>query len=378
MATEPLHVCFAAPNIYPIISGDYSAGVVGGAEVQQSIIARSLVARGYRVSVVCFDFGQPDIVEFDGIAVYKTYRLSAGIPILRFFHPRATSIFSALRTVDADIYYARTASPMIGFVTLFGQIKGKRTIFAAADNSDFSLDKMKIHYRRDQWIFRYGVRNCNHILAQNAEQKRLCLENYHRNATVIRNCIAASANTSSGHGSTVLWVSTIRRIKRPDKIIELARRLPHRRFVMIGGADRYQDELYKKTIALAGEVENLKFLGFIPLTEIDKYFDQARVLVNTSETEGMPNTFLQAWVRSIPTVSFIDCEARHGSDRVGYRVDSVKAMAETVDHLFTNDAEYLAAGKRCLEYCQDNHSIDSTVDRLEAVFRAETDASGNA
>jgi len=376
--SEMPHVCFVAPNIYPIISGDYSAGVVGGAEVQQSIIARSLLARGYRVSIICSDFGQPDNIEIDGISIHKTCRVSAGIPVLRFFHPRATSIFSALRRVNADIYYARTASPMVGFVTLFGRLKGKRTIFAAADNSDFSRGNTKIHYRRDQWIFEYGVRNCSCILAQNPEQRSLCFENYRRRATVIRNCIATPEDFDPGNGSTVLWVSTIRQLKRPQLLIELARRLPHRKFVMIGGVDRYQNELYEKTAAMAAEVDNVDFLGFVPLTEIDRYFDHARVVVNTSETEGMPNTFLQAWARSIPTVSFFDCEARQGTERVGYCVDTVEGMAIAVERLYSDDSEYVSAGKLCLEYCREFHSVASAVDSVEAVFRELLGAPGNA
>ena len=53
------HVCFLAPTTWPVLARDTAIPVVGGAEVQQSMIAPALVHRGYRVSMICYDYGQP-------------------------------------------------------------------------------------------------------------------------------------------------------------------------------------------------------------------------------------------------------------------------------------------------------------------------------
>src|SRR5205814_3695827 len=95
------HVCFLSPTTWPVISGARDIPVVGGAEVQQSIIAPALARRGYRVSMICYDYGQADRARVAGVEVFKLHRPDEGIPVLRFVHPRLTSLWRTLARVDA-------------------------------------------------------------------------------------------------------------------------------------------------------------------------------------------------------------------------------------------------------------------------------------
>jgi len=131
------HICFVAPYAWPVLARDPNLKVVGGAEVQQTILARLLAADGYRVSMVTYDFGQPDRVIVDGVEVFKTYAEADGIPVLRFIHPRLTRMWRVLGEVNADIYYQRSAAMWTGVLAEFCRRHGKRSLYAGASDVDF-------------------------------------------------------------------------------------------------------------------------------------------------------------------------------------------------------------------------------------------------
>src|SRR5437773_3771297 len=148
------HICFVAPYAWPVLSRDPNIQVVGGAEVQQCALARLLADNGYRVSMIAFDYGQPSPVLVDGVTVYKSFRERAGIPVLRFLHPRLTTMWRALREVDADVYYQRSSAMWTGVIAEFCRRYGKRAIYAGASDRDFDIGQEQIVLARDRWLYR--------------------------------------------------------------------------------------------------------------------------------------------------------------------------------------------------------------------------------
>src|SRR5689334_17756269 len=110
------HICFVAPHTWPVFSGHPDNGFIGGAEVQQSILARAMARAGYRVSMISLDYGQPQHVVLDGVTVHKTHRPDSGLPVFRFIHPRTTEMWRAMRAVDADMYYQRCSGMLTAVV----------------------------------------------------------------------------------------------------------------------------------------------------------------------------------------------------------------------------------------------------------------------
>ena len=85
--------------------------------------------------------------------------------------------------------------------------------------------------------------------------------------------------------------------------------------------------------------------GFVPYADVDPCFDNASLHVSTAAGEGFPNTFLQAWARGIPTVSFFDPEAKFDGLAVGVVVPDLDAMTQAVLALKTNSARWGKQGE---------------------------------
>jgi glycosyltransferase involved in cell wall biosynthesis len=359
---RPLSLCFVAPYAWPVLARDASLGIVGGAEVQQCLLARLLAREGVRVSMVTLDFGQPEGAEVDGVRVHKSFRPDAGIPALRFLHPRLAATWRALAAADADVYYLRSASFLAGVVDHFCRGRGRRSIYAGASDADFDPEVGQIRYARDRWLYRRGLARMDRIIVQNAAQLAACREHFGRDAELIPSCYVLPEDAGAVPGDEVLWVGRMEGGKRPELALEVAARLPQRRFVVIGGEAhgeaRARAGRYQALCARARELGNVEMTGFLPLAEVERRFDRARVLLNTSVYEGMPNTFLQAWARGVPTVATVDVGAP-----VYPVVRDAAAAAREIERLLAEPAHWQRVSRACRERFERHHSASAVTAR---------------
>ena len=372
MSGKP-HICFVAPQAYPVLARSKHIQSVGGAEVQQSIIARGLVKEGYRISMICLDYGQEDHLEIDGIRIIKAHKPDEGIPVFRFIHPRLTSFWKAMKRADADIYYQRAAGMLTGNVASFSKAHRKKFIYATANNTDFMPDKERIKYRRDQLLYTFGLKNADVVVVQNEEQKRLCKQNYGIESILIRSCY--DVHRHSGEYSPcceVLWVSTIAPHKQPELCVKVATYLPEFQFKMIGGAGsgKVNKAYFQKIERMAKDVKNINFMGFVPYSEIDQHFDSAKIFLNTSKHEGFPNTFLQAWSRGIPTVSLYDYVAQKPPEPISIAVENESEVVQTVKNLMSDPSKRKEKGEHCKKYFETHHSVSKSVAAYSDIFRS--------
>src|SRR6185436_5994155 len=174
----------------------------------------------------------------------------------------------------------------------FCRLHGKRALYAAASDRDFVRGKEQIRFWRDKLLHRRGLAMVDAIVAQNPYQVESCREHHAREATHIPSCYVLPETSLRRDEGLVLWVGTIHDYKRPEWLLELARRLPQRRFVMIGGpsvgGERFKPGYFEEIREKARALPNLHFTGFLPLAEVEPWFDKAHVLVSTSLFEGMP------------------------------------------------------------------------------------------
>jgi glycosyltransferase involved in cell wall biosynthesis len=240
---------------------------------------------------------------------------------------------------------------------------------------DFQRGKQQIRYARDRWLYDWGIAHVDRVVVQNTAQLEACRAGYGREPTLIRSCYVppeGSAGSQPGRGDAVLWVGTVHDYKRPEIFLEIARRLPHRRFVMIGGSavpgERQHPGYYEAIRDQAAKLPNVEMTGFLPLEQVEPWFDRGRVLVNTSVYEGMPNTFLQAWARGIPTVATVDVGARVNGRQVYEKFEKVEDGAAEIERLCADELYWARASARCLEYFNREHSSNEVLRRYTRLF----------
>jgi glycosyltransferase involved in cell wall biosynthesis len=356
---------------WPLLAGSRDIPMVGGAELQQSVIAPELARRGHDVSMISMDFGQPEGSVVRGVRILKMHAPDAGLPVVRFLHPRLTSLWRALARADADVYYQRTSAAYTGFVAAFCRRHGKRSIYAGASDVDFIPGRQDITYARDRWLYEYGLRNVDAVFAQNPCQQENARRHYGREALLVPNCYDAPPGSRADPRGYVLWVATVRAQKRPELVGEIAARLPRHRFVVVGGSDPGpRAEAYAQAARAAlASLPNVTVRGFVPFAEADRLFDGARLVLNTSMYEGFPNTFLQAWSRAVPTVGFVDTGSRHRGDPVYDVVGDAEAGCRAVARLMEDDAHWDAASRRVAEHFRERHSVAAVAGLYEAEIR---------
>ena len=109
------------------------AGHIGGVERQTQLLARWLAGRGHDVIVITWlDRGLGDWVDRFGVKILGTCEPNRGIRWLRFFHPKWTSLISALRRADADIYYHNAAESVTGQIAMWCRLHRRRFVYSVA------------------------------------------------------------------------------------------------------------------------------------------------------------------------------------------------------------------------------------------------------
>jgi len=363
-------ICFVGLENLPVISREYNHHGIGGEQVQHTLLARALVKRGYRVSMIVADYGQRDAEVVDGVSLYKAHGLDEGLPVLRFLHPRITKLWAALQRADADVYYVSCAGVQVGVVALFARLNGKRVVFRIAHDTDCDPKNLLIRFWRDKKIYEYGLRRANAVLSQSAQQSRALDANYGLPSRIAAMLVDPNQLDLAfeQRDVDVLWVNNLRPFKRPDLALELARRVPNLRVHMIGGTQPGHEDLYEQIREQARAIPNLTFHGRVPYHDVNDFYERAKVFVNTSDSEGFPNSYLQAWRRGAPTVAFFDPDGLIASQKLGSAPRSMDEMAAAVERFATQRADWARASQTCKQFMDDRYGDDKVlVPYLEAV-----------
>jgi len=148
----------------------------------------------------------------------------------------------------------------------------------------------------------------------------------------------------------LLWVSNIQHLKRPDRLLIIADCLPNVQIHMVGGPMPGQESIYTQIRDAAATRTNVVFHGRLSYWDTNALYDRAKLLVNTSDVEGFPNSYLQSWIRGVPVVTLLDPDRVIKRNGLGAVARSPAELAGLVQSLLLDPAARQAASDRCRRF----------------------------
>jgi glycosyltransferase involved in cell wall biosynthesis len=373
-----LSICIVSHNAYRAISGGES-GAIGGVEWQTSLTARWLAARGHRVTMLTWDEGGPSEECFDGVRVMKICRQTAGLPGLRFFYPKWTRLVNAMRRADADVYYHNCGECFTGQIALWCRRNRKAFVFSSANDTDCDPALPDLKSVGERVLYRYGLRHAHARVVQTETQRLRLRAEFGLDAVRIpMPCSGASeedfAQRQHPGSGRVLWIARLTRQKRPDRFLDLVQASPELQFDFVGPAvnEPYSQAVCKRATTLS----NVTVHGALPRPRVADLYRRASLLCCTSDYEGFPNTFLEAWSHGLPIVSTFDPDGLIAKRRLGVIAKDSLEMKEAIHSLLRSPATYREMSHNARRYYWENHRVETILPQFERLFQGAAQAVG--
>lgn len=298
-----MKVVMTNDRVYAYASG--SSLAVGGAERYQWLLARALAAHGWVVTVGVYKALKPgqrtqiEGVEFVGIGIGKGVGIDKGRIFLLWYR--------FLSSEQPDWWYWPCSSHLLGPAVAVAKLTRVRLIFSVMHDRD--VQPRHALFLRPRWwrLYAWGLVWADKVFVQHGGQLSALVPNWRSEATILPGIVSqmAAAKSHFERAKYIAWVAMLRQVKRPDVLIEIARKAPFIRFVVCGGPTTHRSApgYSERVMEALRTLPNIEFLGKVAPEKSLQVIAEAALLLSTSDEEGFPSTFLEAWASGTPVVS---------------------------------------------------------------------------
>jgi len=361
-----------------IVTNEFlGVGATGGIGVGARSLGRHLIGHG---------------IETCGIIPRSTQPLSPtpwmdGISVRTYDRLDLRALTREVRAADADVYHYFQASlgAYLGQLAMPDRAHVVECVYPR-DWSDWRID-FRLRHRSalgfvPSFVY-FGMRPATisarradavQVPARFLQAKVRRLYGLSMNPQFVPMPFDAPADVEKSPLPLLVFVGRIVPRKRLEIALDLARRFPTLRFVVIGGGidKRYSGEMRRRGAMLA----NVTFTGFIDQATdhgLFNYLSKAWVLINTAAREGLPLTFIEAAAHRCAILS--ECDPDGYASNFGYHVTDGD-FARGMEWLLTNENWRLAGERGHLHVAREHVSGDAIKSQLsvydESLARAAT------
>jgi len=283
------------------------------------------------------------------------------------------SLQQHLQQYQPDLIYQRVATAYTGISARYAKINKIPMVWHIANSTDcepnrFGLASLRRpHAYVEKALIAYGKNNASHIIAQNQDQKSfLDRSGQGQHTTIIPNFhpIPDRPLKPQAPPLRVIWIANLKESKRPEAMVEVAKRLVHLTeisIVMVGAP--YPPSEQKKQDAIDNSIEalpNLEYLGPLPLERVNSLLAESHLLVNTSVREGFSNTFIQAWLRGASVLTLgVNPDNRLDSGPLGQSYTSIAKLAAGITTRLNESDKLSQNGEAAREIAERDFSLNN-------------------
>lgn len=340
---------------------------VGGAEIQCDLIAEEFLKQGHEILYIT-PFKRSSSYKYN--ANYEVISVGDDVkklmdtlqefnPSFVYWRAYKKNIYrlSKLMSVDYKVLYAVSAFHDVSFKAHYIDFKnnlGLATFFKMLKRIAVTYSQL-LSYKNF-----YGVSSLN--------SKYLSSIN-NTNKAYISNAFYASLETTdfSWERPYVVWVANLKRCKRPEVFLRLARELDGIGvdFLMIGRLDSDSKE-FSWVKNKDFHPNSFYYLGEMKPKEATAVISNSLFHVHTCEPEGFGNVFLQAWMSKKPSVSFLfDPDDVITKNDLGFFCEgNWELFKQCVLSLINNASLRTMKGEKAYLFYSKNYKIEEVCSRI--------------
>jgi glycosyltransferase involved in cell wall biosynthesis len=275
------------------------------------------------------------------------------------------AIWRVLARADARAYVVRGSGGYLVAAAAFCRARRRRLIFATSNDLDFDFERSD---RDPRFLraYRRSISSADRVVLQTRQQESLARAALPGLEPVVIPSFSPAAEAADGAPEYFLWADRMVPYKHPERYVELARARPDLKFKMVLSPTSEMPEDLLARVHQEGEaLPNLELLPGRPREQLLEETRRAAAIVSTSDVEGMPNTFLEAWARGVPVLSLtVDPDDRISEHQIGIVAGgSMERLTEGASKLWHERELRAAMGERARQFVLSTHSPDVVTDR---------------
>ena len=348
---------------------------IGGAEMQTWYYAKEFATQGwevtfltYRNNKIVYAFNNDDITL---ISIKK----------FRFFLFNWINVFINLLILNCDYYFVRHHNFILGVCRAVCNITNKKLIWSTMHDRSCGLNPelnvrngamlRKFRWKLDNLLFNYGVKKSDLIIVQNQLQAQIVKRVHNKNSIIIYNSHPVPGILKSGEvKNRILFIAAMKEFKQPELFCQIASSFltSEYEFEVIG--ENYQDIDKANSLIELMDQSRCSYLGFMPPDQVNEILRTSKILVNTSSSEGFPNTFVQAWINGIPVISLnVDPDDIIKKNKLGFCCNGdIGLMIEKIQYLMNDESQRNQISKNCKRFAADHLNLKVNVHKLSKIL----------